>query len=469
MPNLFVNIPVPSSNAVGAAVDVSAMGKTKSIIVGGDIDATVTIECANDLAGIAFAPIASFQGGGNVTVDVAARWLRARTDGYKSGAANADVGASDAGTSFAQLVAPAGDGDGAAVAIGTLPEFKTVVVSGGFTGALNIEVSEDGVDYAQAMTFHGGGSGSAIVYGAWARVSREGASTGPVPTVWMGGASAAGGGGASSGPWQRIGAVISEVVPTDQVVVGSLVPAGLAPFSVFQGANRLLAVDQNLLVGDPANPTGSMMFINQSGAFISNAGIQHSSDFANRAGYRANQFGANAGIPGVVGFKSRGAIGTLVSVLAGDVLWRATAIGVAPDNASIPLAGSVSINAATPLPPAGNYVPTDFEVALVSLAGPINSRRPVFVVDSEGVLHVKEGANAMAGVAVTGAGGTIVVPNTRITANTRILLTAQDGGAVPTNGMHVSARVIGVNFTIQMISAGDVGVLVYYQLYEPIP
>ncbi|HMA24084.1 MAG TPA: hypothetical protein VKP00_08815, partial [Gemmatimonadaceae bacterium] len=232
---------------------------------------------------------------------------------------------------------------------------------------------------------------------------------------------------------------------------------------------NLFRVDQatlNTFLGDPANPTGSMLFINQTGAFNSNAGIQHSSDFANRAQYRGNQFGANAGIPGVTGFKSRGTIGTLGGVLAGDVLWRATAIGVAADNASIPLAGTLSINA----PFVGaNYVATDFEVALVPLAGPINSRRPVFIVDSEGVLHVKEGANAMAGVAVTGAGGTVVVPNTRITANTRITLTVQDGGVAPTNGQYVSARVVGTSFTIQMIAAGDVGVQVYYQLYEPIP
>src|SRR5512143_3226836 len=108
MPNVFVNIPVPSSNAVGAAVDVSAMGMTMSIIVGGNIDATVTIEYSTDLAGTTFAPLVSFQGGGNTTVDVAAHWMRAVTSGYKSGAANADVGSSDAGSLFAQLVSPPG-------------------------------------------------------------------------------------------------------------------------------------------------------------------------------------------------------------------------------------------------------------------------------------------------------------------------------------------------------------------------
>jgi len=44
MPNIFVNLPVPSANAAGVAVDVSAMGLTKSLIVGGTFDATVNVE-----------------------------------------------------------------------------------------------------------------------------------------------------------------------------------------------------------------------------------------------------------------------------------------------------------------------------------------------------------------------------------------------------------------------------------------
>jgi hypothetical protein len=232
---------------------------------------------------------------------------------------------------------------------------------------------------------------------------------------------------------------------------------------------NILKVDQatrQVILGDAAAAIGTMLFLNQSGAFNSNAGIQHSSDVANRAQYRGNQFGANTAGPGVTGFKSRGALGTLAAVVAGDLLWRATAIGVAADNASIPIAATVSIQV-----PAGgvgaNYVATDFEVGLVPLAGPINGKKQAFLVDSEGVLHVKEAPNCMAGVAVTGIGGTVVVPNTRATATTKINLTPQDGGAAPLGAFYLAARTVGVNFTIQSTNALDVGVNVYYQLWEP--
>jgi len=61
------------------------------------------------------------------------------------------------------------------------------------------------------------------------------------------------------------------------------------------------------------------------------------------------------------------------------------------------------------------------------------------------------------------------VANTRVTANTRITLTVQDGVVPPTNGQYVSVRAVGASFTIQMINPADIGVQVYYQLYEPIP
>ncbi len=228
-----------------------------------------------------------------------------------------------------------------------------------------------------------------------------------------------------------------------------------------------------LIVGDPTVGT-ARIFLNQLVAdHGSSAILQVSSLVANAPSLRANQYGANAGIPGLSTIKSRGAaIGTLASVNPGDVLLRLTAVGVPADNVSVPLAGLVSIQV-----PAGgvglNYVATDFEVQLVPLTGPINGRKQAFLVDSEGILHVKEVGPAtnptshMAGLAVTGAGGTVVVPNVRVTATTKFTLTIQDGGAAPTNGLYVSARVIGTSFTIQMINPADVGVQVYYQLWEP--
>ncbi len=247
-------------------------------------------------------------------------------------------------------------------------------------------------------------------------------------------------------------------------------PFGYDSFLVVDNNNvPLFVVDRGTRftqVGDPTNPI-SKLFVNQNVTdHGSSADVQVSSLVANAPQLRCNQYGNNAGIPGLSTIKSRGAaIGTLQAVLPGDVLLRLTAVGVPNDNTSIPLAGLISI-----LVPAGgvgpNYVATDFEVQLVPLAGPINGRKQAFLVDSEGVLHVKESPNTMAGLAITGAGGTVVVSNTRVTATTKFTLTIQDGGAAPTNGVYVSARVVGTSFTIQMINA-DVGVQIYYQLWEP--
>lgn len=128
----------------------------------------------------------------------------------------------------------------------------------------------------------------------------------------------------------------------------------------------------------------------------SNARVQLSSLIANGAQFRANQYGANNAGPGVAGFKSRGVtVGALGGVIAGDLLWRMTCIGVAPDNVSVPLAGTISVQVPAGFVSAGqNYVPSEFEVALVSLAGPINSRRSVLVSTSEGETQTLRGLRA---------------------------------------------------------------------------
>ena len=251
---------------------------------------------------------------------------------------------------------------------------------------------------------------------------------------------------------------------------------GLSVKDIATSLLNLFNVDQatlNTFIGDPANPI-SHLFINQAAAdHGSSADMQVSSLVANAPSLRCNQYGNNTGIPGLSTIKSRGAtIGALAAVLPGDVLLRLTAVGVPNDGVSVPLAGLVSLQV-----PAGgvgvNYVATDFEIQLVPLTGPINGRKQAFLVDSEGVLHIKEAGPAaaptshMAGLAVTGVGGTIVVPNSRVTATSKFTLSIQDGGAAPTNGLYVSARVIGTSFTIQMINPADVGVQVYYQLWEP--
>lgn len=206
----------------------------------------------------------------------------------------------------------------------------------------------------------------------------------------------------------------------------------------------------------------------------SNAGLQYSSTVANRAAERVNQYGANTGIPGHVGFKSRGlTIGSLASVLVGDFLWRATAIGVTGNNTNVPNAGFAHF-----VVPVGGVAATsvavDFEFQLTNKAGVRDTRMRI---TSEGEwqqqlpgqrIQIKEGANAMQGVATLGAGATIVVANTLVTATSRVMVTVQPGPA-PLGAVYVAAIVAGANFTITSNNVGDVGVNVAWQIWEPAP
>ena len=224
-------------------------------------------------------------------------------------------------------------------------------------------------------------------------------------------------------------------------------------------------IDGTLLVSQTGT---NEVFIGATGPLHgSGSGIQYSTTVANRAQIRENQYGNNTGVPGVFAFKSRGAnVGDLAPVQPGDVIYRATAVGVT-DNLSIPIGGLISINVPPAgVPPGAGWIATDYELQLVPLNGPANGRRQTFRITSEGILHVRETANSMAGVATTGAGGNVIVPNTQVTATLRISLTIQDGGTVPTGFAYISGRVIGTSFTIQS-STADIGVPVYYQIWEP--
>jgi len=117
--------------------------------------------------------------------------------------------------------------------------------------------------------------------------------------------------------------------------------------------------------GSGAGLGSARMFGNASGPLhSSNAGIQYSSLISNRAQLRANAYGAHAGVAGITGFKSRGGtIGALATISAGDVMFRATAIGVPGDGVSLNLAGLLSMQAAII---GATFVSTDLEVALAT-------------------------------------------------------------------------------------------------------
>jgi len=92
-----------------------------------------------------------------------------------------------------------------------------------------------------------------------------------------------------------------------------------------------------------------------------------------------------------------------------------------------------------------------------------------FAVDTVGKgLQVKEGSNAKQGTCTLVA-GTCTVANTSVTANSRIMLTAQTLGtvAVP-SGYGISARTAGTSFVILASAPTDTSV-VGYEIFEPAP
>jgi len=197
MAAIFNALPAPAANGSGAAVDVSAYGGKKTIVVegnGSSMEPFVLIEVALDAAGVNWSPLTMFHRPGEVTVTVACRWMRATVANYRGGGApTVNVGGEDDSTVFATLVAPAGNGDGVGVDVSALPTFKTVQVTDAFKGCVTIEVSNDGgATYSLAMAFlpNTPGIQSAELVGQFMRVNRSGVSGGSVglPIVTVAGA-----------------------------------------------------------------------------------------------------------------------------------------------------------------------------------------------------------------------------------------------------------------------------------------
>ncbi len=69
------------------------------------------------------------------------------------------------------------------------------------------------------------------------------------------------------------------------------------------------------------------------------------------------------------------------------------------------------------------------------------------------IQYIASGSNAAMGAA-TLIGGTVTVSNNKVTANSRIFLTAQSTGGTP-GALRVSSRVNGVSFTITSTSGAD--------------
>ena len=162
MGNLFVNLPLPVLNGPGAAVATDTMGWDKTLVFAGDTNgATVAVEASVD-GGVVFQPVAVFQGGNyKKVIGVAAQFMRVNVtnrNALQPFSANIDVGANDNGALFAALPLPAGNGAGAPVDVSAFGQMRTFIVGGAFPGAVvEIQASEDGIDWAPCLSFAGRG------------------------------------------------------------------------------------------------------------------------------------------------------------------------------------------------------------------------------------------------------------------------------------------------------------------------
>jgi hypothetical protein len=180
--NIFLPLPAPADNGAGAAVDMTAFGSVKTITVANLAGARIQVEISNDDNGVNFTPVGKgFQKVGEQTLEVGCHWMRAVVSHYQGGGAPVvAVGGTDDGTLFAELHVPAGNGVGASADVSTLGLFKTVQVSGTFTGMLAIEVSEDaGVTFATAFSFSSGGEETRVIAASAMRVKRAGSGNAP--------------------------------------------------------------------------------------------------------------------------------------------------------------------------------------------------------------------------------------------------------------------------------------------------
>ena len=249
-----------------------------------------------------------------------------------------------------------------------------------------------------------------------------------------------------------------------------------------------------IIVGspDPVNGGKGQWFLNQTGPLGGSTSPVQMSYASKSLGFRVAQYGNGARTANFGFFRSRGTnIGDLAACIDGDSLMNFTCSGVTGNNINVPLAGIFDCV----IPVGGVFTTTitpDFRWQLAG-GGGINSRRVVwFMQGATGDLIMSPKAaastqeeririrdaqasagasvNAMQGIATTGAGSVVVVPNTLITANTRISLTWQGGGAAPTGTPYdAGLRAVGISFTIASTNPADVGCVVFWQLWEPAP
>ena len=174
MSNAFLQLPTPVSNGVGAAVDVTSLSSTKTVLIGGTFDAVVSLETSSD-GGVTWGPATvSAQGPLFKTIELSATHMRVRISGLISGTPVVYVGSAVASTKAAVLDVPVGNGSGAPSDISGFADLLTLVVSGDFSGSLSIELSDDGTNWSPLAFFTGAGISVQSGFAMFMRVTRSG-------------------------------------------------------------------------------------------------------------------------------------------------------------------------------------------------------------------------------------------------------------------------------------------------------
>ena len=197
MANQFLTLSAPPANGPGPTVATDGLAAFKTFIAEMDFDATLIVEASGD--GVTFSEVCRFSFPGGQNVPVAAPFMRLNVADYVSGLPNVDIGAAEGSIDSALLPAPAGDGTGASVNIASfLGTFNTVYVTEPFSGVLVVQVSADGVDWADEFTFSSPGIQSRDVVAQFVRVVRKATGGGLAPTVYLANTTSGAGGGSSS-------------------------------------------------------------------------------------------------------------------------------------------------------------------------------------------------------------------------------------------------------------------------------
>lgn len=104
----------------------------------------------------------------------------------------------------------------------------------------------------------------------------------------------------------------------------------------------------------------------------------------------------------------------------------------------------------------------------IDASGNITTVGNVTLTDVGTGISIKEGTNATMGVSTLSA-GTVTVTTTKVTANSRIMITIQSLGTVGTpKSIAVTARSAGSNFTITSEDVTDTSIIAW-QIIEPAP